>query len=443
ADASESTWVDPPTKTIELARETATLLNPERGFHRFVNLGDDLEAVRAGGDTLAFTYLRLDPYRESDVPASFIERLDAHFENARAAGVKIVPRFAYNEGPYPQSEPDASRSRVLRHITQLTPTLRNNADVIAVFQAGFIGAWGEWHSSTEGLLDDPDTKYEILDALLDALPPSRSVQLRYPRHKRDRYGEPLAPVEANDGADASRVGHHNDCFLASDTDMGTYSPGDRASWLTYLGAETRYVPMGGETCAVYPPLTLCGSALDELESLHFSYINRDYHPEVVERWRRDGCFDEIYDKLGYRLAVTELTYPEVVRPGGVLPLRIAIRNEGWAAPMNRRAVVLWLRGEEKSESVVIPTDIRRWMALDTTVLELRVQVPATFVPGRYDLALALPDPEPRLADDPRYAVRLANRDVWHHGVNVLASIRLDEDAPGSSNPDATGLVLIE
>jgi regulator of RNase E activity RraA len=53
-------------------------------------------------------------------------------------------------------------------------------DVIVWMEAGFIGAWGEWHSSTNGLDKSVEAKRQVVDALLDALPETRSVQLRYP-----------------------------------------------------------------------------------------------------------------------------------------------------------------------------------------------------------------------------------------------------------------------
>ena len=77
--------------------------------------------------------------------------LNSIFADIREAGVKAIIRFAYNQGPYPDSEPDASKAQILRHIEQLAPLLQNNADVIAWLEAGFIGAWGEWHTSTNGL----------------------------------------------------------------------------------------------------------------------------------------------------------------------------------------------------------------------------------------------------------------------------------------------------
>ena len=51
------------------------------------------------------------------------------------------------------------------------------------------------------------------------------------------------------------IGHHNDCFLASDTDFGTYV--DVTTEYPYLEQDTTYVSMGGETCALNPPRFVC------------------------------------------------------------------------------------------------------------------------------------------------------------------------------------------
>lgn len=44
------------------------------------------------------------------------------------------------------------------------------------------------------------------------------------------------------------VGIHNDCFLASSTDMGTYE--DKSVEYPYLQEDTKYTVVGGQTCAV-------------------------------------------------------------------------------------------------------------------------------------------------------------------------------------------------
>src|SRR4051812_21229102 len=81
----------------------AFIANPERGFYRSVNLVRDrnLRRVRDSGHTLIFSSVRLDAARNSPLPAALLASLDAGLEAARQAGVKVILRFAYNNGPYP------------------------------------------------------------------------------------------------------------------------------------------------------------------------------------------------------------------------------------------------------------------------------------------------------------------------------------------------------
>ena len=193
----------------------APILNPERGFFTPYELPSPagFSSVRITGNTLAHLNIYLNDYRESDLPKELLDGLQTNFDDIREAGIKVIIRFAYNKGPYPDSEPDASKSQILIHIEQLTPLLQTNADVIAWVEAGFIGAWGEWHTSTNGL-DNIQDKQEILNAILIAIP-DRYVQVRYPANIIEMYPNPEDAAKA-------RVAHHNDCFLSSETDVGTY-----------------------------------------------------------------------------------------------------------------------------------------------------------------------------------------------------------------------------
>src|SRR5207247_8134345 len=107
--------------------------------------------------------VRLDAHRDSALPSTLLDGLTAGFAGARAAGIKILPRFVYNDR---QGDPDASLPQILAHIAQLAPVLRAEADVIAALEAGFVGAWGEWHHSTHPI--DRAARTEILAALLAA-----------------------------------------------------------------------------------------------------------------------------------------------------------------------------------------------------------------------------------------------------------------------------------
>jgi len=446
-DGAVSTWEDPPTISRDLVASDAILPNPERGFYRTLNLVTDRDYawVRQAGSTLAFSYVRLDDYRDRDLDAALLDAAQEGFDEARLAGIKIVLRFAYNFGPYPNSEPDATKAWVLAHITQLTPLLQANQDVIAVVQAGFIGAWGEWHTSTNGLLDVAADKFEILEALLAAVPVDRAVQLRYPPYKDEGYGGPLSAATAHTGTSAARVGHHNDCFLASDTDFGTYPSNEIEPWKSFLEAENRWVPMGGETCAVNPPRSDCPTATAEMARLHFVYINNDYHPDVVSSWESQGCREELERGLGYRFVGLSVTWPEAVRPGGVIPLTLRLRNDGFAAPWNPRPAWIVLDGGERLEVRLPDADPRWWLDGEEVLVQVRLQLPATLAAGSYNLSLWLPDDATTLRDDPRYAIGLANDGVWDSatGLNHLATLEVDPAAPGSTNPAATAFEVLE
>src|SRR5262249_32732193 len=100
-------------------------LNPERGLHVSATLenNESYASVRAGGVSLTRAYVRLDPYINGPIDDAFLQKVQQGLDNVRAAGIKVILRFSYNFGP----APDASLSRVLAHIGQVTPLLQKNA----------------------------------------------------------------------------------------------------------------------------------------------------------------------------------------------------------------------------------------------------------------------------------------------------------------------------
>lgn len=433
---------DAPNSVITFTPAIGVVLNPERGFYATTSLVDeqDLSTLRQSGVTLVHSYVRLDDYRTSDIPQSLLDQVSAGFERVRAAGLKVILRFAYNFGPYPDSEPDAPKAWVLKHITELKPLLEQNADVIAVVQAGFIGAWGEWHSSTNDLTE-PTTRQEILEALLGAVPATRFVQIRYPDYKRALYGAALTAQDAFGSSFAARVGHHNDCFVSSATDVGTYPDTEVDVLRDYVGADTAFVPMGGETCAVDPPRSECFSAIDEMTKLHMSYINREYEPDVIASWA--PCREEMDRRLGYRLFIESADLPSSAKPGGSFTLSLRLKNLGFAAPFNARPVFLVLRGNGTVSRVQLQkADPRRW--LGESALQARVRLASKMSPGSYTLSLWLPDAAESLQSRSEYALRLANDDVWDEttGENLLGKVEITVEARGTAVTDAAAFAVL-
>ena len=279
---------------IRYKEDNSNFLNPERGFHGEVNIlgNSDFSELRASGYSVARSYIRLGPYVDKPIDEAALNSMKRSLERAREAGIKLILRVTYS---FPvggtANMPEASLETVLGHIRQLTPLYRDYADIVAVYQAGFIGAWGEWRSSNIGL-DSAENRAEVLGALLAAVPDSRMVQLRYPRHIADQYPSALDAQAAFSLNDQSRVAHHNDCFLANVTDSGTYAPVARTEeFKTYAEAMSEYTVVGGETCKLTPgqQRTSCKVSMEEMKRFHWDYLNPRQSAAVpkptITRWK--------------------------------------------------------------------------------------------------------------------------------------------------------------
>jgi hypothetical protein len=442
------------TVTASFTETAEPLANPERGFYRAGRGNLEqldaafLDAAYKDGYRLIYARINLEPYRDRSLPAGYLRRLEAGFAAARRAGVKYIVRAVYN---YPRGETeyrdakDARLPLVLHHLAQLKPILHANSDVIAFVQAGFVGAWGEWHTSSNGLTE-PSARAAIKDALLDATPTNRFVQFRYPPYIREWV--PGLPSVAASIGDGFRIGFHNDCFLASRTDVGTFGEdaGVRAAEQDYIDRLGDLAPFGGETCnpADDPgaaPRTTCVDILREGARYNLTYLNADYYRRLFhDAWIAGGCSEEVAGKMGYRLRLLDIAHDRRVAPGGSLRVTIKIRNDGWARLYNPRRLVILLR-DRKSQAVLrLPApgiDPRQWQPGATLSVPLDIALPRHARPGAYDVLIALPDLSPRLNMDSRYAVRPANADdrargqEWDAALGAFrigTSVRIDEGA---------------
>ena len=427
------------------------LLNPERGFYLRSQLTDvgDLDGVRADGKTLLYADANLDTYlgenHAQDLPQALLDDVQAGFDAIREAGLKAVVRFQYDSGEgYPDGANDAPEEFILRHIEQLAPVLAANRDVLFVLQAGFIGAWGEWHTSNnfqDGFVDQ-EARKRIVEALFVAAPGVR-IGVRYPAYKRMFFGS--SPTTASDlltGAAIARLGHVNDCFVSGEGDVGTYQYEPIATLQSYLESDTAYTPIGGETCAEHER-NACDVTLAEMARFHWTYINDEYHPAVLERWANEGCRDEIERRLGYRLLLTEATLPVAVKPGGTFVMRLSLKNDGFAAPTNQRPVFVVLEGQGQRLSVELDADPRLWLP-GAHEVAARLRLPGALAPGSYRLALWLPDADEDLRARTEYSLRLANAAIWQEasGDHTLSMLEVTANAEGDADPAAAGFEVI-
>ncbi|WP_067497369.1 DUF4832 domain-containing protein [Actinoplanes sp. TFC3] len=391
----------PGTVTHTYAASAATLANPGRGFFTFTEtyLADDpaytpLDAVALRearikqARTLVYRIFYLPRYRSIDtISAADLKLIRTDFTAARTAGVKLVVRFAYAE----DSDADAPAARIVRHLAQLGPILKDNADVLAAVQAGLVGRWGEWYY-TQNFAHDTDwsQRATVVQALLANTAATTPVQVRTPAIKR-RLANGVA-----------RVGVHNDCFLASADDFGTFQGDDRA----WLAQQSSSFLVGGETCGV-SEFSGWANAVEQMAAQHWTYLNPCFDLDVLNSWGSAGL-STTARKLGYRLRLVKAVLP--ARPGTTATATITLTNDGWAAPVQNRPVRLIVQTGAARKTVTIPTDLRTWQPGRTVTLTARFTTPAgTDSPQFF---LSLPDPATRLATNPAYAVQLANTGVW-------------------------------
>ena len=208
-----------PLVRLEFAEGNTTHLNPARGFYFPVksNHPEKLWQVRANGCSLVFIMYNIEEFRDRDISAQKLEELSTIFEESKKRGLKVIFRAAYgfdDESAYKDPE---DITRITRHIDQIKPILQKYGDILYVVQAGFLGAYGEWHSSHFGDPPSIDAQAAVLNELFLNLPQNVYVCVRRPSFIRELFAQKRIEVIFE-----GRIGVHNDALLGSVDDFGTY-----------------------------------------------------------------------------------------------------------------------------------------------------------------------------------------------------------------------------
>ena len=418
------------------------ICNPERGFFTHQEYATDnnhsitpafLKECREKGMSLIFTAYYMRDFKDKLISEEYLQRIRNNMLALRKGGAKSVLRFAYtsseNEKPW-----DAPRELTEQHIQQLKPILEEFSDVICVLEAGFVGVWGEWYYTDHYNYQPKKGEYaprrKVLDALLKVMPKDRMISVRYPVAKlftfNINYTDTITRKTAYNESDLSRIAFHNDCFLADIDDMGTF--GENPDYRKFWEWETKYVAMGGETCKL-SEYSNCENAVTDFAKYHWSYINIDYHPAVINQWEDEQCMKEIQKRLGYRFTLSEGYFTPKGEIGCPYEVVLKLQNTGWAAPFNPRDVEIVFVHKKKKENkykIKLKEDPRFWFPNEQITIQARFGLPESMPSGEYDIYLNLPDPRPTISARWEYSIQLANKDVWNkqYGYNKLHSTML-------------------
>ena len=449
-----------------------------------------MERFAEDGMTIGQFYVYLTDYSGRPLDDAILNRMESEFDAMRRAGVKALLRFAYETtNANPTNGP--TREMVLRHIDQLRPLVEQNKDVLYVLQAGFVGAWGEWHSSVH-IRSDED-RAAVLRELLTLAPGDRFLQVRIVPYKSRLVplitGQAYRPLDrelAYRDLPEARIGFHNDGVLAGASHGGSFGQGvegdpsydlmtRESPWVPvdgelfwsdqgWNGAETKGNVPRGRDVACY----LRRHRFTTFSMAH-SYSEHEGNNHAIDRWRTeavtkgdleaaklpvsDGWFEDAFsqpvarvwydyirDHLGYRIEARDARWPASVESGGLWSFALTLINRGFAAPVNPRAVtILLIPRSGRPTEVPVTADPRTWQPcepddLEFTPLVHRVRFAGAFPslpPGDYAVALWMPDAAPSLRLDARFAIRLANRDTtWW------------TDASGRYGANILGLVTV-
>lgn len=411
-----------PEATAAFAPTTADFPNPDRGFYGwggsdFVNSFDlgSVKSAYSSGQRLVLALVSLSAYRQSDLPASFLTALGDRLAAVRAEGMKVTLWFSYD---FSAGGNDASAAQIKRHLEQLKPVLAANAAVIPYMRAGFIGAWGEWHSSQSGNscgynsgntpCDTANANRTIVrDALLANVPTTTQIGFRYPADLQRWY-------PAADGP--ARVGSHNDCFLSGPTDSGTFTQSGQREYLQGL---TNRSAFGGETCEGEAPLrTSCPDILKEGAQYHLAYLNSVYAGSMLNAWKAGGCYAQVSGTMGYRIQLDSVAHDPSVTRGNSLAVAVDLRNVGWARMFVPRQLLVTLRHRTTGATIAATAGHLEDLpdqATSSTRIVANVPVPADAATGTYEVLLSAPDAFAATKGDVRFAVRFANADQAGRG----------------------------
>jgi hypothetical protein len=399
-------------QSVTYISDNTNFANPERGWYKYTKANSigtysflsqsSLNTMRTSENiTLILRIYDLGAFKTTPISQTFLNNIQTDFNTLRTSGVKCILRFRYSE----TDNVDAVKSVLLNHIEQLKSVTIPNQDVIHVIEAGFIGQYGEWYYtsnygdrgvlSTQNIVDRKEIGLKIME-----LAPTRLIMFRTPYFQQMVGGTtPITLTNAYDGTTNSRIGLHNDAFLSSNSDSGTFK--NTTTEYTYLAAQSKYTFCGGESNALFPTKQDCSVVFGWLTRFHYNYLNFGYYPATIDLWKTQGCYDEIQRRLGYRFELVNSSITNGV-------LTINIKNVGFANIFNQRDVYLVFKNSTTTYSFKLNTDVRKWDAGTTITLTNDLKTLA-LLDGTYNLFLNIPD---KSLINPIYSIRFANTNVY-------------------------------
>ncbi|MDE5722450.1 MAG: DUF4832 domain-containing protein [Clostridia bacterium] len=409
---------------ISYAEDTEKINNPDQGFYRpiYVKLTDGGAEWNKNIITQAtqLYHLRVDISAYSsngggvdgELSDEALNGLGGILAALRADGKNAIVRFAYDAGYGGNKNFEPEISLILKHIEQVCMVLNGYANTVTAIETGLVGPWGEMHSSAIAKRETFNLIIERFLRMTDEIP----VLVRTPKMIYDYLGVTVDTAQSViiDKEDSEyRLGLFNDGYLGSDTDLGTYS--DRESDIEFLCRQTEHLPYGGEVVVPNSSLHDIDKCLPEMFKLNLSYLNIEWHYDVINKWKNSTytqecgneslyygktAYNYIENRMGYRFLITDSRFYKADK----LNINLKIENLGFGnMNKSKHAKLLFVKnGQITAEKAVADFSGQG---------ELACSVEADFGEGEYEVYLCVYGEI--FAESVNYTVQFANENVWN------------------------------
>lgn len=341
--------------------------NPDRGWRieTYITLGSNTVMFNNGCTPEEFLDRELEHYKDVPVKTAQVyaylteyikkplddkafTQLENYLKLLKQRNIRALLRFTYEYDVSMKIGPTSKR--IFSHIEQIKNWMTEHEELIKetvmVIQAGFIGAWGEWHTAKY-----PHSGKNTLLKICDMTPDYLTVQVRQQKFKDRIKAYP----------ESEKVGYHDDYLVGVYHKWSTMKSGIETDNFNRFVEDSRHTLNDGEmpwgrdktykkgyidgfemVCGVHlRSLTTMSITHNFTEENNFYNAHRWQSEKLSPSWLDDNSipyfstyfseneeksvFDFLTDHLGYMLAVEKIEIADG-------EITLTIRNNGFALP---------------------------------------------------------------------------------------------------------------
>lgn len=403
---------------LDYSNNSNLVRNPDRGFYEpygvILNPDSDipffdtnyLEEFYANYDIMHLR-IGLDEYANSSnlISKKNLTALSKSLNALNNSHLSVIIRFSYDRDGLSYDDnnkyldPEPSLEIIKKHIVQLSKVLNDYIGCITTIETGMLGPWGEQHTSS--LSKDPNSYYEIVETWLNGINKKRPVSVRRPLYylywfnKKYQQNITIGNIDIindiyktlNDDT-YKKVGIYNDGYLASSSDLGTFS--NREKEINFLNTLTKTTFYGGEITTdnniTYLNDYNKPTYLEKEAFLtHTSYLNNSWNNKLISIYKNTlyqgnnklyhskSFYDYLTNTLGYRLLITKFKYNTSLN-NNYLKIKLKINNLGFSNIINKKNSYLVLLNMNDNKLYEYKLDMDITSILNTKEFKLNINI---------------------------------------------------------------------